>query len=174
MNIIQQYESAINTSPLSTKKRQYLMDNGISLSRINAKYHAAKRRAETRATYCPPKNAFYRSWLSKANMLKYKGKLKHLADALDFDVHSARSGGYIIFELLPRAEHKQLHKQLRRQDAKQVLACGEVQCKHCGKIKPLDDFPKSTQSLTGIIKTCKVCSSVQRQTNKAFKDGRVA
>jgi len=173
MNIIEAFESHLNTSPLTPKERQYLKDNGVTLTHMNTKYNYAKRRATLRGTYILPKNAFYREWISKANMLKYKGKVENISEALRFDVHSKfNDGAYLTFELLPKAEHIEHHKKLRREEAKNILKVGKLECKHCHAIKPLDDFPKSTQALIGRIRTCKKCSWSQRKANKAFKDGR--
>ena len=174
MTIIEKFEKQLNTSALTPKERQYLKDNCITLTNLNAKYHLAKTRAKTRGTYILPKNAFYREWVLKAKMLKYEGKLDSISEALNFEVHSTYSGAYLTFELLPKAEHIELHKKLRREDAKNILKAGELECKHCHATKPLDDFPKSTQSLLGRIRTCKACSAAQRKLLKAFKDGEVA
>ena len=175
MNIIEKFEKHLNTSALTPKERQYLKDNGITLTNLNDKYNYARRRSTLRGTYILPKNAFYREWISKANMLKYHKKIENISEALSFDVHSKfNDGAYLTFELLPKAEHIEHHKKLRREEAHRIIKAGELECKHCHSIKPLDNFPKSTQSLLGRIRTCKACSAAQRKLLKAFKDGEVA
>jgi len=163
-------EKTKNTEALTPKEKQFLVEHGIPLVKISGKYHAAKRRALQRGSYILPKNAWYRHWIFQAKILLYEKKITSLKEALNFEVHSQGSyGNYLSFELLTKEAHRALHQDRRREEAKNILKVGKLECKHCHAIKPLEDFPKSTQALIGRIRTCKMCSWAMRKANKAFK-----
>lgn len=157
----------------SPNEKEKLKDIGLSLSFLNSRYSRARARAKNRDGKILPRYQFYRKLANLTIIKAQELNLTPFKTLKVCDIHSTNLKDYILFELLTKKEHLELHKKLKREAAEKILRENVFKCKKCNKIKRLSEFYPEKRSLIGIEKTCKKCRLIQNKIRKNFNAEKV-
>ena len=154
--------------PLTPTERKELKDLNISMTQLNQRYSAAKKRARYRKQEILPRYSFYRNFITQLKQAATKLNSTPAELFPLIDVHA--DPDYMNFKLLLRPNHKIVHSEQYHKAAKEILSKQRAVCNHCGEERPLTDFIRDRRTLTGYILTCKKCFKAMREERKTLEE----